>query len=116
MSTPKVTEPSFTVSHKWLAFFAALYLGYKEVRDWISKNTEAEVQFAYVRKDVESIKTAQESIKSRMTDLLTLKADFEAERSRSYSEQQGLAKDIAELKNSVKTLTVTPTATKPAPQ
>ena len=48
--------PSITLNAKVLAFIAALYLGYKEVRLIIERSTERDVQFAYLQKDVEMLK------------------------------------------------------------
>jgi hypothetical protein len=51
-----MSAPSITLNAKVLAFVAALYLGYKEVRLIIERATERDVQFAYLQKDVESLK------------------------------------------------------------
>jgi len=49
-------NPSITINAKLLAFVAALYLGYKEVRLLIERSTERNTQFAYLQKDVEKLK------------------------------------------------------------
>lgn len=51
-----MNAPSITLNAKVLAFVAALYLGYKEARLLIERQTERDVQFAYLQKDVESLK------------------------------------------------------------
>lgn len=105
----KASDPSFTVSAKWLAFLVALYLCYKEVDAKIAANTAREIVAANLAKDVETIKQAADSLKDKVKDLASLRADFEAERSRNYTTQENQSKQIAKLE-----LLQSPPASKPS--
>jgi len=58
-----MSAPSITLNGKILAFVAAIWLLYKEARLIIERSTERDIQFAYLQKDVESLKQKTASLK-----------------------------------------------------
>ena len=58
-----MTTPSITLNAKILAFVAALYLGYKEVRLIVERQIERDISFAWLQKDVEQLKQKVQTLK-----------------------------------------------------